>query len=212
MSDFHDDLDYAVQLRRGGDLEPDWALLFDRLLGTRLPGWKLPPAVVTAARRLHRGGAADPIGGDADEIPAERFFALEHPLEETRDDIERGSMRVLRELDRFTTDVLGAEMALVVYPRPHQYSEREAPVHWESDEYETLGPYSREPFRYFAEVADQLPYPVIDLLPAFDATDEFPLFFPRDPHWNRRGVRFVAAHVAAELARRELIPCPVKEP
>jgi hypothetical protein len=85
-------------------------------------------------------------------------------------------------------------------------------VHWESDEYETLGPYSREPFRYFAEVSDQLPYPVIDLLPAFEATDQFPLFFPRDPHWNREGARFVAEQVANQLAQRSLIPCRVEGP
>jgi hypothetical protein len=210
MSDFHDDLDYAIKLRRGGDLEPDWAALLDRVLGTRLPGWRLPPDLIAAARRLRRAAAPPQIGVAAEELPSERFFVLEHPLEQTRDAIERGTMGVLRELDRFTTDRLGAQLVLVVYPRPHQYSDREAPVHWESDEYETLGPYSREPFRYFAEVSDQLPYPVIDLLPAFEATDRFPLFFPRDPHWNREGARFVAEQVATQLAQRSLIPCRVE--
>jgi hypothetical protein len=212
MSDFHDDLDYAIQLRRGGDLEPDWGALLDRLLGTRLPGWRFPPEVVAAARRLRRDAAAPALGVDAGELPDERFFALEHPLEQTRDAIERGTMRVLRELNRFTGDVLGASLVLVVYPRPHQYSVREAPVHWESDEYETLGPYSREPFRYFAEVSEQLPYPVIDLLPDFEATDEFPLFFAADPHWNRQGARFVAERVAAELVQRGLVPCRAGAP
>jgi hypothetical protein len=107
MSDFHDDLDYAIKLRRGGDLEPDWTALLDRLLGTRLPGWKLPPDVVAAVRRLRRA-AAPRLGVAAEELPAERFFVLEHPLEQTRDAIERGTMRVLRELDRFTTDARSA--------------------------------------------------------------------------------------------------------
>ena len=98
-------------------------------------------------------------------------------------------------------------MALVIYPRAYQYSDRESPGNWEPG-YEALGPHVREPFRYFAEVGDGLPYPVIDLFSAFETSEEFPLFFARDPHWNPSGAGLAARSVYAGLGERGLLPCP----
>ena len=116
-------------------------------------------------------------------------------------------MTNLAAIHRHATDVLDVPMALVVYPRHYQYTGRESPDNWEANRYEVLGPYVEEPFRYFDEVRDELPYPVLSLLPAFAESEEFPLFLPNDPHWNARGARLAAEHVALWLSERGLIPC-----
>ena len=53
------------------------------------------------------------------------------------------------------------------------------------------GPHVQEPFRYFRDVEAQLPYPVFSLLPAFEQSTEFPLFFRDDPHWMEQMARNV---------------------
>ena len=111
-------------------------------------------------------------------------------------------------MHRFTRDVLGAEMGLVIYPRAYQYSRRESPRNWERGKYEILGPWVREPFRYFEEVADSLPYPMVSLLPAFEQTGEFPLYNADDPHWTDLGAAFAARALFGELSERGLLPCP----
>ena len=98
-------------------------------------------------------------------------------------------------------------MVLVIYPRAYQYSDRESPMNWEYRAYETLGPFVREPFRYFEEVADRLPYPVVNLLPAFETSKTFPLFLEDDPHWNREGARLAARTAARAIQQLGLIPC-----
>ena len=53
---------------------------------------------------------------------------------------------------------------------------------------------------------DELPYRVINLLPVFEASDTFPLFWATDPHWNVAGARLVAQGVMDELIDKGLIP------
>jgi hypothetical protein len=72
-----------------------------------------------------------------------------------------------------------------------------------------MGPWVREPFRYFRQQGDRLPYPVLDTLPAFESADEFPLFREDDPHWNEAGARLMAETVARWTAESGLIPCRV---
>ena len=50
-----------------------------------------------------------------------------------------------------------------------------------------LGPWSLEPFSYFAEVAPSKPYPIISLLEDFRHTKEFPLTMDHDPHHTSLG-------------------------
>jgi hypothetical protein len=118
-------------------------------------------------------------------------------------------MTNLATLDGFVRDALGARMALVIYPRAYQYSLREAPESWEAHRYEALGPWVREPFRYFEDNRDRLPYPVLSALGAFEESDEFPLFQNDDPHWNAAGARLMARTVARWTAEQGLIPCRV---
>ena len=140
-------------------------------------------------------------------MPEDRFFVTNQPLEESARDIERGVVRNLEELNRFVTGTLEAAMALVVYPRSYQYSMRESPGNWEAHLYEVLGPYVREPFNFFEKSRGWMPFPVLNLLPAFEATDEYPLFLEDDPHWNAAGARFVAEAVAQWAVGAGLVPC-----
>jgi hypothetical protein len=100
-------------------------------------------------------------------------------------------------------------MVLVIYPRAYQYSETESPWNWESRSYEVLGRFVREPFRYFEAAASELPYPVVNLLPAFETATTFPLYLEDDPHWNRDGARLAATTAAREIGKLGLIPCEI---
>ena len=44
-------------------------------------------------------------------------------------------------------------------------------------------------------------FPIVNMLEPFRATDEFPLVFDSDPHWNEAGNAFVARIVAMELLK-----------
>jgi hypothetical protein len=202
MTDFRDDLFYEDRLRAGGDLAFDPSRIVDRFVATRMP-WldldlRMPSAFAALLRQPDEA---------LEQPPDDRYFVTNQPLERSREAIERGVMKNLRGMHEFSTGRLDAPLVLVIYPRAFQYSAREVPENWEGDEYEVLGPYAKEPFRYFEEVGDELPYPVIDLLPDFERTRVFPLFRNDDPHWNRRGAAFVARIVAGSLVSEGLVPC-----
>jgi hypothetical protein len=151
------------------------------------------------------------VGGEL-PLPSDRFFATSQPLEDSRPWIEAGVMANLAAIHAYARDTLGAPMVLVIYPRAYQYSDRESPESWERTAYEVLGPFVREPFRYFAEVRGRLPYPVVDLLPAFEAAGSETLFQANDPHWNRRGAALAGSTLADAIlagasAPGDLIPC-----
>jgi hypothetical protein len=165
-------------------------------------------AILDLARFVDRNRApardADP---ETRAIPEDRFFATNMPLDRTRSDIERGTVRYLRELHEHSVTELRCPFVLVLYPRAYQYSSKESRGnHWESGSYDQLGPYVLEPFRYFAEVQSSLPYPLIDLMAAFVTADEFPLFFEDDPHWNAPGANLAARAVLDTLSAKRLLP------
>ena len=210
MTDFHDDIRYEWMLRERYDYEFDTQAVVGRWIATQWP-WALflRPAVLAVTAELRSAGENDReemLSGLVVPRPDERFFISSYPLEETRPAIELGTMKHLAGIERLSRDVLGVPMALVIYPRAYQYSLREVPGNWELG-YEPLGPYSREPFRYFAEVAPALEYPVIDLMPAFEASERFPLFFARDPHWNAAGAEVAAVATYSALIDLGLLPC-----
>jgi hypothetical protein len=210
MTDFHDDLRYEWRLREQREYDFDAAAVAERWIAAEWPAASdMLPALRSVTRRrrgVDRDTGVELLAGLAVPSPDERFFVTNRPLDETRPAIELGVMKNLSGIDRHATGVLGAPFALVVYPRAYQYSERESPRNWERG-YTPLGPYVREPFRYFAEVADTLPYPVIDVLPDFASSDRFPLYFASDPHWTEQGAD-VAAHAIFEgLRARGLLPC-----
>jgi hypothetical protein len=116
-------------------------------------------------------------------------------------------MKNLAEIQGFAAEVLEAPTAVVIYPRSYQYPNSESPRNWERQAYDPAGPFVREPFRYFSEVADELPYPVIDLMPTFEQSTTAPLFFADDPHWNRAGARLAGSSLVPKLVELGLLPC-----
>jgi hypothetical protein len=215
MTDFHDDLRYEMILRKHQDFNFDQSEFMERLIRIHAP-WanRFLPALQAITNRLRSNQHVDRqrlIASLGVPTPDERFFITAYPLTETQAGIEMGVMRNLNEMSDFIDNVLRAEMALVLYPRAYQYSATESPDNWEGNEYQRLGPHVQEPFRYFETVTKDLPYPVIDLLPRFEATHEFPLFFEADPHWNPAGATFVAERVYASLVEQHLIPCALDE-
>ncbi len=130
-----------------------------------------------------------------------RFFIYRHPLEETRDLFDR----TLRNVDEIATlaKQMGAGFALFVTPRFHHWNVKECPDNWEKGEYGLSEPYQYEYFRYFEE--SRPGYPVINLLPDFQATGKYPLVFRDDPHWNAAGHAFVAETVMKHMLQKKLI-------
>jgi hypothetical protein len=209
VTDFHDDLRYERDLRNAGDYEVDSSRLLQQFIDRKLPWLNVYLADATGLSGLLRPRQPRNADGSGDEpeFPADRFFVTKYPLDEVRAWIERGVMKNLAAIHDFATGTLGVPMVLVIYPRAYQYSDREAPKNWEARAYETLGPFVREPFRYFEEVADRLPYPVVNLLPAFETSRTFPLYLEDDPHWNPDGARLAARTAARAIHRLGLIPC-----
>jgi hypothetical protein len=207
MTDFHDDLLYEQRLREGGDLEIDTGEAFVQLLVRALPGLSSQRTRLERMRSVFRS-RGDGRNEEA-ALPEDRFFVTAQPLERSVAHIEDGVIKNLAALHDLATETLGALVALVVYPRAYQYSLEESRESWESHRYEPMGPWVREPFRYFQERGDRLPYPVLDMLSAFENADEFPLFRKDDPHWNEAGARLMAETLARWTAESGLIPCRV---
>ncbi len=210
MTDFHDDLLYEQRLRQGGDLEIDAGEALLQILVRTFPGLAAQRPRLEKLRGIFR---TRDRGRHEEEtpVPEDRFFVTAQPLDKSVTDIERGVIANLASLDALVKDRLGARMALVVYPRAYQYSLRESPGSWEAHQYEPLGPWVREPFRYFEENAARLPYPVLSTLSAFEASDQFPLFQEDDPHWNEAGAGLMAEAVARWTAATGLIPCTARD-
>ncbi len=210
MTDFHDDLRYEWRLREQREYDFDSVAVAERWIAAELPiaSRALPAfrAVTSQLRGVDRSAAVELLAGLKVPGPEERFFVTGRSLDETRPAIELGVMKNLAGIERHGREVLGAPFALVVYPRAYQYSDRESARNWEKG-YEPLGRYVREPFRYFAEVADTLAYPVIDILPAFESSDRFPLYFGNDPHWTEQGADVAARAIFEGLLARGLLPC-----
>jgi len=206
MTDFHDDLRYERSLRSAGEFEIDSARILQQFLDRRLPWLNTDLADATGLGDLLRRGRPRQVGGEP-EIPIDRYFATKYPLDATRTWIEAGVMKNLAAIHDFAADTLGVPMVLVLTPRAYQYSSRESPENWERRFYEVLAPFVREPFRYFEEVGDRLPYPVVNLLTAFETSKTFPLYFEDDPHWNRDGARLAAKAAARAIGRLGLLPC-----
>jgi hypothetical protein len=211
MTDFHDDLRYERALREEEDFALDTGAVLERLVASELP-WAqaLMSPVAALARELRQSEQRDRARRFAKlhfPGPNDRYFITEYALARTRAAIELGVMKNLAEWHAFATETLGAKTALVIYPRAYQYSEREALDSWDASHHTRLGPFAREPFRYFEERADALPYPVIDILPDFEQAKAFPLYFRRDPHWTRLGAKVAARAVFRELEDRGLLPC-----
>lgn len=184
MTDFHDDLKYARLLDRTGIFR----------------GLSVAPISIWMVRKLlassdHLDGLHTGVFG----YPGPRFFAMTRPLGSSRPWLE-ATRRNLDAIHSVAERDLGARFVTFVFPRSFQYSDREHPESWELDEVESLGPHVFEPFAFFDEVRDQLPFPVISLLPDFQSTDVFPTCFHDDSHWNADGAAIAARAIVAHCS------------
>ena len=178
MTDFHDDLMYQRMLDRHGLY---W--WYDKIpITLRTLEKRAPDLFARLYASANRG------------LPRRRFFATELPLDSTRHLLGP----VVKNLERIARDArdMGAEFAVLLLPRSFQYSDQESPDNWEKAEYTVLGPYSREPFRWFDSIEGELSFPVVSLLPAFEHTTVFPTCLLDDPHWNADGHRVAAEAIA----------------
>jgi hypothetical protein len=160
----------------------------------------LHPSILAPFKLLHRlrGGyqAMDPFDyykfklQVAGKEETERFFIYRHPLEVTRKYFDN----TWNTINRIATKCreFDAEFILYVAPRYHHWNINECPDNWEIFAYDLDEPYQYEIFSYFDSKIETAPFEVISLLPAFKATQKFPLVFRTDPHWNPQGNRFVA--------------------
>jgi hypothetical protein len=138
-----------------------------------------------------------------DVVETNRFFIYRHPLELTRPWFEATLGHIVSAAESARRH--GAAFVLVVPPRFQHWNPNEAPENWEAENYALDEPYQFEYQRFFEEARERVDFPVIDLLPEFQATDESPLVFRRDPHWNVAGHDFVARSVFGHLEELGLI-------
>jgi hypothetical protein len=183
MGDFHDDLVYERMFR---------AIAVHRRLSRF-------PLLVTALRQLAPQAYAallDRLTGI--HVPAQPYFMAQAPLDETRP-FARALMRNVQDIREYAR-AQAAQFVLFVFPRHWQYDAREAPRNWEQARYDPDGPYTLEPFRFFAEQSERVDYPIHSLLETFREAGVFPTCFEDDPHWNSAGAAVAAEAIAERLA------------
>lgn len=218
-TDIADDIQYTGQVKEGpqglyfpqkgflkllpsGDTWSDHCALCQRffLPFSFLKGFLFHPVVMStetigpSAIRLEVGGQQE----------TNNFFIYRHPLETTLPYFEamlRNTEAVADEVQR-----AGGRFLLVVPPRFQHWNTKECPNNWEAGQYTLDDPYRNEMFRFFEERRDKVDFPILNLLPAFQGTREFPLVFEDDPHWNSAGHRFVADQLEQELVRLGWLP------
>jgi hypothetical protein len=119
------------------------------------------------------------------------YFVFHQPYEKSLPyfDNVRESLEAMND---YISNELGARFYVFVPPRHWQYTDRESPESWEKHNYVEMGPHVLNNFRYFEEVGDALPFPVVPLLEEFRQSGVFPTTFRKDSHWNPDGARLAA--------------------
>ena len=130
-------------------------------------------------------------------VETERFFIYRHPLDLTRKYFD-ASWQNIERIARLCGEI-DAQFVLVVSPRYHHWNDKECPENWEVFAYGLHEPHQYAIFEYFDERAQTASFPVYNLLNDFQSTNDFPLVFKTDPHWNARGHEFVAKVLARLL-------------
>ncbi|HIA61320.1 MAG TPA: SGNH/GDSL hydrolase family protein [Planctomycetaceae bacterium] len=126
----------------------------------------------------------------AGQVETERFFISRHPLDVPRQYFDATWDTINRIAERCRQ--LDAEFILYVAPRYHHWNANESPENWETFAYGLEEPYQFEIFKYFDSKIESASFKIVNMLPAVQATQEYPLVFRTDPHWNPQGNRFVA--------------------
>lgn len=177
MTDFKDDFFYRSVLERQGLFH-----YFDRF-----------PALVAQAKFLtYRWSFLGSLHERWFGYPAENdYFVTRQPMKHSRLYFDT-VLESLAQLHQYSRDELGVPFVVFFPPRHWQYTDREAPNSWERGGFDELGPYALEPFYYFDAVRADLPYAFVPLLEDFRQSEDFPLNFRADSHWNPLGARVAA--------------------
>lgn len=123
------------------------------------------------------------------------YFVAKQPMEKSQnlfDDL----YNTLLDMNQFITSTYNVPFYVFIPPRHWQYTDKEAPNSWETGSFDALGPYALENYRYFDSKRSTTPFPLISMVEDFKQTDQFPLNFKVDSHWNKRGAHFFAERVA----------------
>lgn len=129
-------------------------------------------------------------------VERNRYFVYRHPLPVIEPYL-RNTLSIVNSVAQ-SVRASGAQFVLFVLPRYHHWNPQECPKGWEVREgdYRVDEPYQYAYLQFFDQVAKTLPYDMVNLLPAFQATKETGLVFEFDAHWNDKGNAFVAGIVA----------------
>lgn len=225
-TDIGDDINYAKELRnddsvghfeigeRTGDEQRFYSALHQLALPhlSALSRYLCYPFRAVAHRGTSASGAPTTSAYDYYDfhlivdgvVERNRFFIFRHPLERTRQYFEQTLGNIGRLAAKVKAD--GAEFVLVVAPRFQHWNPTECPNNWEKGEYALAEPYQFEYLRFFDEAANRVSFRVLNLLPAFQASKDFPLVFADDPHWNERGHRVVGMRLAEYIISEQIIP------
>jgi hypothetical protein len=132
-----------------------------------------------------------------------RFFTYRHPLESTR----QYFLKSLSYINHIAADVSdsGGKFILVVTPRFQHWNPKESSNNWEKFAYKLNEPYQYEYFRFFDEIKGQVNFDILNMLPVFQASKQFPLCFDNDPHWNESGHALVANALVDYLVKKRVI-------
>ena len=133
----------------------------------------------------------------------DRFFIYRHSIEYTRPYLEDTLGYVTKLAER--VEASGATFVFIVTPRYQHWNPNEAPEDGEARLHSPDDPYRYEYLEFFDRAAGRVDFPVLNLLPAFQATSRFPLVLHNDPHWNADGHMFVAERMAEYIEDHDLI-------
>jgi hypothetical protein len=215
LGDIGDDYEYASQILPASDRdEPrfktgEWPapreFALQKLLEPILEPLSIPSKVYRRWSGLprKRSGYLDfevTVDGVAE---TDRWFILRHPLEKTRPFFEAPLSYIADTAGDVRAS--GSDFILFVAPRYFQWSQRECPNDWAHGYEQAKNPYLYAYFDFFQEASERVDFPIVSLLPAFKATDRFPLVLDNDAHWNEDGNRFVAETIADALLERGLV-------
>jgi hypothetical protein len=127
------------------------------------------------------------------------YFVARQPMEKSInlfDDI----YATLLQMNDYINSQFDVPFIVFIPPRHWQYTNKEAPDSWENGSFDTLGPYALENYRYFSSKQPETPFPTFTLLDEFRSTDQFPLNFRVDSHWNKQGALFYAEKVSEKIS------------
>lgn len=186
VTDYHDDIKYKHFIEK------------DRLIYKTMDAF---PGLVALLSWSLRELSLPRLYEQIFDLPLDVFFVVNQPLSNSRPWLT-GTLNAIDHIALYVRDELQARFVLVILPRSFQYSAKECPNNWEKEAYAIMGPYAREPFRFFSEVKTVVKYPIYSLLETFETSKVFPLYLDDDPHWTKEG-NTVAARALYDIATDE---------